>query len=261
LALVQYVFGRDVGEPRQEVGGVMVTLAAACNAIGIDMDAAATAELARVWTKVDAIRAKQAAKPVGSALPSATHAGPSSSIAELKAATVSGANILLNSGHYFDIQHPHKSVWTLDDIAHGLAMTCRFAGQARRYYSVAEHSVYVSLLVPPEHAWDALMHDAAEAFIGDIAKPLKELLPDYKMIEKLVDHAVSERHGLQYPMPDCVKLADIQMLRAEQLQVMGNDDDWKWTFDVPEPDIKIAALAPLPAKALFLARAAELGRA
>jgi len=68
-ALVDYVFGRDVGEVKQEVGGVMVTLAAACNTVGIDIQDAAQTELARVWTKVEAIRAKQAAKPTGSALP------------------------------------------------------------------------------------------------------------------------------------------------------------------------------------------------
>lgn len=68
-ALVSYVFGRDVGERHQEVGGVMVTLAALCNTFGVNITEAAERELARVWTKVDAIRAKQAVKPTGSALP------------------------------------------------------------------------------------------------------------------------------------------------------------------------------------------------
>ena len=68
-ALVDYVFGRPVGEPHQEVGGVMVTLAALCSTQDIDMDEAGATELARVWTKVEAIRAKQKAKPTGSALP------------------------------------------------------------------------------------------------------------------------------------------------------------------------------------------------
>ena len=67
--LVDYVFGRDVGDPHQEVGGVMVTLAALCLAAGLDMDKAAEDELARIWTKVDKIRAKQAAKPKHSPLP------------------------------------------------------------------------------------------------------------------------------------------------------------------------------------------------
>ena len=69
-ALVDYVFNRDQGEINQEVGGVMVTLAALCNVAGVDILAAAEIELARVWTKVEQIRAKQAAKPTGSALPS-----------------------------------------------------------------------------------------------------------------------------------------------------------------------------------------------
>lgn len=68
-ALIEYVFGRDKGEPQQEVGGVMITLAAYCLAHAIDMHQAGEIELARVWTKVDAIRAKQATKPTGSALP------------------------------------------------------------------------------------------------------------------------------------------------------------------------------------------------
>lgn len=68
-ALVDYVFDRPVGEKAQEVGGVMVTLAALCLAQGIDMHEAGDVELARVWTKIEQIRTKQAAKPKGSALP------------------------------------------------------------------------------------------------------------------------------------------------------------------------------------------------
>lgn len=67
--LVDYVYGRPVGEPPQEVGGVMVTLAALCLANDLDMHDAAETELARIWTKVEAIRAKQAAKPKHSPLP------------------------------------------------------------------------------------------------------------------------------------------------------------------------------------------------
>lgn len=74
--LVDYVFGRPVGEPAQEVGGVMVTLAALCLAAKMDMHAAGETELARIWTKVDQIRAKRAAKPKHSPLPVALPAGP-----------------------------------------------------------------------------------------------------------------------------------------------------------------------------------------
>lgn len=67
--LVDYVFNRPVGEPFQEVGGVMVTLAALCNPHGLSLNEAAETELARIWTKIHKIRAKQASKPFGSALP------------------------------------------------------------------------------------------------------------------------------------------------------------------------------------------------
>ena len=76
--LVDYVYGRPVGERAQEVGGVMVTLAALCLAQGLDMHAAGETELARIWTKVEAIRAKQTAKPKHSPLPVAVSAAPGS---------------------------------------------------------------------------------------------------------------------------------------------------------------------------------------
>lgn len=84
-ALVEYVYNRPQGDINQEVGGVMVTLAAHCLAHGTDMHAAAEAELARIWTKVETIRAKQAAKPRGSALPApALPAGPDKPVAWLR---------------------------------------------------------------------------------------------------------------------------------------------------------------------------------
>lgn len=67
--LVDYVYGREVGEIQQETGGVLVTLAALCLAHGIDMHKSGEDELARIWTKVEQIRAKQAAKPKYSPLP------------------------------------------------------------------------------------------------------------------------------------------------------------------------------------------------
>ena len=74
--LVDYVFNRDAGEPAQEVGGAMNTLAALCTAHGLDMAACGETELARVWTKVESIRAKQAAKPKHSPLPQHTSDKP-----------------------------------------------------------------------------------------------------------------------------------------------------------------------------------------
>lgn len=69
MVLVDYVFNRAKGEPDQEVGGVMVTLASLCSATGLNMDEAGDRELARNWTRIEAIRAKQRSKPHGSPLP------------------------------------------------------------------------------------------------------------------------------------------------------------------------------------------------
>jgi len=90
-ALIEYVWARPVGDPAQEVGGVMVTLAAYCLAHDLDMHEAAEIELSRVWTKVDKIRAKQAAKPRGSALPVALE--PATDHAEWDAAIEAAAKV------------------------------------------------------------------------------------------------------------------------------------------------------------------------
>lgn len=92
--LVDYVYDRDQGDINQEVGGVMVTLAALCLAIGVDMHAAGETELARVWTKIDKIRAKQAAKPRHSPLPAQPAgggiSGPFAQMARAALATPTG---------------------------------------------------------------------------------------------------------------------------------------------------------------------------
>ena len=176
----------------------------------------------------------------------------------MKADTIKGPTILLQSGRYFSYERPDLCEMSLEDIARGLANTCRFAGQSPRFYSVAEHSVYVSQIVPDAMAWDGLMHDAAEAFICDMPKPLKVMLPDYKEVEKRVEKAVASAFGLNDPMPPEIKYADVQMLRAEQMQVMRNNDAWEWTFNYPCPEVTIACLSPDAAFDLFMTRAAAL---
>lgn len=109
-ALVDYVFSRDIGERPQEVGGVMVTLAALCNTVGININEAAETELARVWTKVDAIRAKQAAKPTGSALPIALSTPPGEDVIERVARAI-------DSGDWanIDMWEPYRNTANFDD--------------------------------------------------------------------------------------------------------------------------------------------------
>lgn len=101
--------------------------------------------------------------------------------------------IQTRSGVRFWLREPERSDIRLRDIAAGLSKLCRYNGQTIKFYSVAEHSYRASLLVPDEYALAALLHDASEAYLGDVSTPLKAMLPEYREIEALVQDAIYER--------------------------------------------------------------------
>lgn len=174
--------------------------------------------------------------------------------------TATGPTILLGSGHYFDFLDPAGSRFTLLDIARGLGNACRFAGQCDRFYSVAEHSWHASYLVPQPLAFAALMHDATEAFIGDMTRPLKSLMPAYKQIEQDIANIIADRFLLgeqcEHPL---VKPADLQLLAAEQLEMMPpHDDAWSCLEGIPVPTIEWKHWSPVDAAKNWLLRAEML---
>lgn len=125
------------------------------------------------------------------------------------------------SGEPFYPLEAHPDDIRIEDIAHALGMVCRYAGHCLRFYSVAEHSVLMSRAVDPEHALWALLHDATEAYIGDMVRPLKHEIPDYMAAEDRLWLAIAEKFGLAGPMPDQVKEFDTRIVVDEKMQIMA----------------------------------------
>jgi len=131
--------------------------------------------------------------------------------------------IQTRSGKRLDLTAPRAEDIDPMDIAYSLSKLCRFNGHTLRFYSVAQHSVILSEQVSPEAAFYGLMHDAAEAYIGDIATPLKT--PEIKAIEARIFDAIAESLPLlKMATPEIraeVKVADLRMLATEKVEIMG----------------------------------------
>lgn len=172
--------------------------------------------------------------------------------------------IRLYSGAMFDYNDPGASNVGIEDIAHALSHVCRFAGHIRYFYSVAQHAVNCSRIVPTEFAFDALMHDTAEAFTNDLPTPLKYAVPMFKDLEVRIETAMSVLFNFQYPLADEVKLADLQMLQLEKNELKTPGGDWSVLEGIESDHLRrLVDLSPWPpefAKHAFLQRYEELSR-
>lgn len=153
-----------------------------------------------------------------------------------------------------------RQFWPLDprpedvdivDIAHALSNVCRYAGHSARFYSVAEHSVLVASKADHANKMWALLHDASEAYICDIPRPLKPFISDYGDIERRVMRAVADRFYLG-PEPEQVKELDTRILIDESAVLMPNPPA-PWRVEGEPLGVSIQCWTPYVARRNFLA--------
>lgn len=174
--------------------------------------------------------------------------------------------IKVSAGHYFDLASPDPETIDIKSIAAALGKTCRFGGHCPQFYSVAEHCVHaVELAIQDGITGDCLkailLHDASEAYVGDVVKPLKAMLPGYQVIEANIELAVSTRFKIPFSeFVDVVKKYDRLMLKAEKIHMWPNDrEEWFGFAGIEYRPIDFSFWYPPMAERKFSDMAASLG--
>lgn len=163
---------------------------------------------------------------------------------------------------------PRPEDFSIEDIAHHLSMICRYGGATRFFYSVAEHSEIVSRHVPPELALQGLLHDAAEAVVGDTIQPIKSLSA-WEVVRRVEDRnfrAICDRFDLEWSLEieHEVSKIDRQVVIDECLALIPQGDAYLRSKGIDPAGrlyADIAAYTPERAKVAFLLRWQELGGA
>lgn len=160
------------------------------------------------------------------------------------------------TGRKFWPLSPHVQDFDIKDVAHHLANICRFGGATKKFYSVASHSVHVSHLCPPHLAFEGLLHDGPEAYLGDVIRPLKYQMPQYLDIEHYAWRMFAMRFGLPLHISPEVKMADNIALVTERRDLLIHTENrWSEELEAVTPDKKhVVARSPKYAEAEFLDR-------
>jgi 5'-nucleotidase len=165
------------------------------------------------------------------------------------------------TGRKFLLISPDPDHIDIVDIAHALSMLCRFNCHCNKFYSVAEHSVHISHEIDQKYALAGLLHDAAEAYLGDVPTPLKKELTTFKDYELQMEKEIGERFGVDPELFKSVELkrADTQLLMDEKAVIMGPEPEpWPDTEIKANRTDRIKCWLPEMAKAEFLSRFEEL---
>jgi hypothetical protein len=138
------------------------------------------------------------------------------------------------SGRQFWPLDPRSNEIDITDIAGPLSKLCRYGGQCLKFYSVAEHCVHVASFAPPKLKLTALLHDASEAYLSDVIRPIKSHLSNYLAIEAELEKAVAQRFDLEWPWHQEVKRLDTAILADERDQAMAPPPiPWSQTTEPP----------------------------
>ena len=148
----------------------------------------------------------------------------------------------------------------IEDIAWSLSNICRYNGHCKHFFSVAEHSIYASQYLPSKYALEGLMHDSAEAYIGDISTPVKQLLPDVKKIEYGILKCVAEKFKLEYPFHKDIKKIDLRLLATEASQIMNPQVEVWPQITEPSFNFRLWCREPANAFSAFMRRYETLRR-
>lgn len=144
----------------------------------------------------------------------------------------------------------------IEDIAHALSNLCRYGGHCRKFYSVAQHSVEVSNHCLKRDAFAGLLHDASEAYLVDLPRPVKVFMSDYRIAEERVQRTIAEKYGINWPFPPSIHEADTRMLVTEMRDLMSHYiNEAKIAKPYKE---NIIPMTPSQAKKAFMNRYQEL---